>query len=282
MDNTVIRFGPTTLVRVGYVDIAIAPEVMGLAPAQFADVDWRFPLWADGEKVRVGAATWFAQVGDLRVAFDPVQAADGLLRADPATEMAQQLAIAQRLAAGGFARESIDRVVMTHIEGVGMVAWRDEAGGWSPFFPNARVSVSDVDLAVFLAADASRVGQLAYDAWRALLEAGVVDTYRDGEEILAGVRAEITGAHCPGHSVLHFSAGTSPAGAPAATFLGHLAISPLHLTTGECPQQHPEPQAAWKALRRCADDGRLLIGPLWPSPGCGRWRDGAFEAELGG
>jgi hypothetical protein len=142
--------------------------------------------------------------------------------------------------------------------------------------------VSELDLAVFLAADVSRVGPLAFDAWRALLEAGLVDTYRDGEEVVAGVRAEVTGAHCPGHSVMHFSAAASPAGAPAATFLGHLAISPLHLTTGECPQQHPEPQAAWKALRRCADDGRLLIGPLWPSPGCGRWRDRAFEAQVGG
>ncbi len=276
-----LRLGSTTLTRVGYVDIAIPPEVMGLTAAQFADVDWRFPIWAEGEQVRVGAATWFAQVGDLRLAFDPVQAADDTLRSDPATEMAHQVGIAQRLAAGGFARESIDRLVMTHIEGVGIAAWRDEAGKWSPFFPNARVSVSEVDLTVFLAADRSKVGALTYDAWRALLEAGVVDTYRDGEEVAAGVRAEITGAHCPGHAVFHFGSGTSAAGAPAATFLGHLAISPLHLTTGECPQQHPDPQAAWKALRRCADDGRLLIGPLWPSPGCGRWRDGAFEAGGG-
>lgn len=68
------------------------------------------------------------------------------------------------------------------------------------------------------------------------------------------------------------------AAAPAATFVGHLALSPLHLATGPCVPQHVDPEAAWRVLRTCADDGRLLPGPLWASPGAGRWTGTAFEA----
>ncbi len=60
--------------------------------------------------------------------------------------------------------------------------------------------------------------------------------------------------------------------------LGHLAVSPVHLTTGECPQQHIDPAAVESLLRALTDDGRTLIGPLWPAPGFGRWVDGAFVA----
>ena len=85
------------------------------------------------------------------------------------------------------------------------------------------------------------------------------------------MRAEVSKAHNPGHTVFHFGAG------PDATFVGHLAVSPLHLATGLCPQQHPEPELAWKLLHDYADDGRILIGPLWPSPGYGRWSGTAFS-----
>jgi hypothetical protein len=284
MDATVIRIGDARLTRVGYVDVLIPPELAGLTAADVSPIDWRYPLWAEAEQLRAGAAAWFAEIAGERIAFDPVQAADNVLRPEPAGEMAQQQAIAQRFAECGFARETIDRLVMTHIEGVGMVAWRSANGSWSPFFPNARILVSDGALAAFLAADddaSNPLLHLQYEAWHALLEAGVVEAYRDGEEIVAGLRAEVTGAHCPGHAILHFGASSDAAGAAGgvgATMVGHLAISPLHLATGECPRQHVEPTRALAALRGCAEDGRLLIGPLWPSPGCGYWRDGRFVA----
>jgi hypothetical protein len=62
--------------------------------------------------------------------------------------------------------------------------------------------------------------------------------------------------------------------------IGHLAVSPLHLATGECPTLQSEPARAWSLLRETVEDGRMLIGPLWPSPGFGRWVSGGFV--LGG
>lgn len=260
------------LTRINYSDVAILPEVVGLVANDFAHIPWRSPLWTDGAQVRVGAAVWFADIDGRRVAFDPFQAADSVLRADRSVEGAHQTAIAHVLAEAGFERESVDLLVMTHIEDVGMVAWRDEDGSWAPFFPNARVLVSDVVLREFLGAPASVEGDIQFEAWRALVELGVVDTYTDTARIMSGLSADVRGAHCPGHTLLNFGSGD----VSEATFIGHLAVSPLHLATGECAALHTDPAAAWSLLRSTAEDGRILIGPLWPTPGFGRWANGAF------
>jgi hypothetical protein len=264
-----------TLTRVGYVDVAVAPEVTGLTANDFARIAWRSPLWVEGNQMRAGAAAWFADVAGTRMVFDPVQAADDVLRGNPTVEAAQQAAIAHLFADAGFARESVDLVVMSHIEGIGMVAWRDEHGAWSPFFPNARVLVSDANLAAFVAASARPGDEPQRQAWQALLDRGIVDTYSDGASIVAGLSAEVKGGHCPGHALLHFG---DPSGTPLATMLGHLAVSPIHLATGECAPLHADPDTAWSLLHAAADDGRLLIGPLWPTPGFGRWANGTFVA----
>ncbi len=268
-----------TLTRVGYIDVPIPPEVAGLTSNDFASIPWRAPLWTEGDQLRAGAAAWFADVDGARLVFDPVQAADDVLRADQETERAQQVAIADLFAEAEFPRESVDCLVLTHIEGVGMVAWRNDDGSWSPFFPNARILVSDVALREFEASEPDGESDLQYEAWHALIDQGVVESYADGEVIAPGVRAQVTGGHCAGHAIVHFG-GTSvtDGGTAEATMLGHLAVSPVHLATGECPQQHIDPAAVWSLLRNLADDGRTLIGPLWPAPGHGRWADGAFVA----
>ncbi len=272
MNIQTIGLETARLTRVGYTDVAIPAELVGLTVNDFAPIRWSSPLWTDGDRVRVGAAVWFADIDGQRVAFDPFQAADSVLRADRPAELAHQTAIAGVLAEAGFERESVDLLVMTHIEGVGMVAWRNEDGSWSPFFPNARVLISDVELREFLAAPAGAEYDIQFEAWHALVDLGVVDTYTDGERILRGLSADVRGAHCPGHALLHFGIGDLP----EASLIGHLAVSPLHLATGECPVLQAEPRAAWSLLQSTAEDGRILIGPLWPTPGFGRWANGAF------
>jgi hypothetical protein len=57
-------------------------------------------------------------------------------------------------------------------------------------------------------------------------------------------------------------------------FIGHLALSPLQLTSGVRAAGHLDVQRAHDALeaelRWARDHHALLIGPLWPSPGAGR------------
>ena len=129
--------------------------------------------------------------------------------------------------------------------------------------------MSDASLATF---DPPNDGHWSDDVWRGLFADDLVGTYSAGASLLPGMTAEFTGAHNPGHHVFHFG---DPSG-PDATYVGHLAVSPLHLSTGACEQQHLEPDRAWQLLHSFADDGRILLGPLWPSPGAGRWTGSEF------
>ena len=142
---------------------------------------------------------------------------------------------------------------------------------WVPFFPNATMSVSEASAASF---DPASGDHWSSDVWQQLFAEGLVGTYADGAALLPGMTAEWTGAHNPGHHVFQFG---DPS-APGATYVGHLAVSPLHLSTGVCEPQHLEPERAWDLLRSFADDGRILLAPLWPSPAAGRWIDDEFVA----
>ena len=41
--------------------------------------------------------------------------------------------------------------------------------------------------------------------------------------------------------------------------------------TGPCPQQHPRPDEAQSRIEALLEEDAVLIGPLWPTPGAGRW-----------
>jgi glyoxylase-like metal-dependent hydrolase (beta-lactamase superfamily II) len=265
---TTLHIGDLTLTRVLYADVLVPPEIAGLSVEDLRGVPWRAPLWATDDELGASASAWVIDAPTARVVLEPLQAADHVLHAADAGS-AHVDAFIELMDKAGFPIDTVDLVVISHIETVGMIARRD-GDRWIPLFPNARIAVSDVALKTF---DAEPGDFESSRAWRQLIDDGCVDTYRGGDEIVAGMKVEHTGAHNPGHCVFHFGA------EPTLTWLGHLAISPLHLATGPCPQQHPEPERAWELLHSYRDDGRLLTAPLWPSPGIGRWNKGSFTTE---
>jgi Metallo-beta-lactamase superfamily len=260
--TTVIDIGGVRLTRVLYVDATIDPAAVGLTTEQVASVTWAEPTWAVDGQPRAASCVWVVSSGGRHIAVDPSGNIDEILH-DPAHTDAHQTAYAAAFAAAGVPIESVDTVLLSHIESIGLSAVRDH-DGWRPYFPNARVLISDRSL------DAFRREPPAGDlgtAIQALLDRGLVDTYRDGDELAPGMRAEWTGMHNVGHSAFHVSDGHD-----TATFVGHLAVTPLHLSTGPCPAQHDEADAAWRWVTSlAADPERVLIGPLWPSPGALRW-----------
>jgi hypothetical protein len=265
---TAIELDDVRLRRVLYLDAAIDPEPTGLTPAEVRSVSWAEPVWADGDQVRAAACVWVIETAGRVIAVDPAGNVDEILH-DPATAAAHQDAFAAAFDAAGVPIDSVDTVLLSHIESVGMTAVRDDEspGGWRRFFPNSRVLISDTARRHF---DSEPEDPPVGEAFAALIASGAVDTFADGDEIARGVRAEWTGAHNPGHCAFHIGV------KPSVTFVGHLAVTPLHLATGPCLPQHPDPQLAWDELQRFAADGRILIGPLWPSPGAGRWSGHGF------
>lgn len=270
MSLDVLELNPLTLNRVGFLDIEVPPELLGLAKedVESAGVPAPWTKEVSGEQqIRIGASAWFTEAGGERVVFDPFQALDVLLRADTDAEQQNQTAIAELLEREGWSRESISRVVMSHIEGVGMVAWRTETGNWEPYFPNARIQISSAMMAAFESKERPESADPEYDAWRSLIDQGVVDTFEADEEILPGITAELQEGHGPGHSAFLLGKTTK------AIFIGHLAVSPVHLKTGPCEALNGDAARCWQQLKDVLGRGMPLIGPLWPVPGYGQFTD---------
>lgn len=271
MANSTLQLAHGTLTRVGYLDVPIPAEFVGLNEGMVKDVAWGEPTWSDAGQIRFGAATWIADINDTRIALDPIMAADAFLRATPETEMEQQKVINDNFKKAGYPVESVDIVLLTHFDGVGAVGLHAEDGSWSPFFPNAKILISEavldgvtnpVEIKDLSAEDA---------AFAALIAAGHIHTFADAEEVQPGITADVSGAHGVGHTVFHFAL---EGDAVSAAFIGHLAVSPLHLLAGPCEGLHADPVAADKVLHGIATSDRTLIGPLWPTPGYGTWTEG--------
>jgi glyoxylase-like metal-dependent hydrolase (beta-lactamase superfamily II) len=261
------RVGRVTLTRVGYVDIELDPAALGLTRQQVTAVPWAAPTWAttDGQ-LRVGAAAWVIDDGDARIVVDPAQAADDILRSDSDGATHQQ-AFAHLLADAGFARETITHAVASHIDGIGMFAWRDDDGSWSPFFPNAPLLLHERELEAIDSGDYQPSGTAALADLR---RTGVVEAVTtERAPVTEHVAVEFTGAHSPGHQIVR----VTDAG-DAAVMLGHLALSAVHVAAGA----HAFSDEEQHALAQRRDEGAVLIGPLWPSPGAGRFEGDRFVA----
>jgi glyoxylase-like metal-dependent hydrolase (beta-lactamase superfamily II) len=152
-----------------------------------------------------------------------------------------------------------------------MIAWRDGDESWSPFFADAPIWFSSRELA---ALDGGTYETDGTEALAQLRAAGAVRGW-DGDrfDVAAGVSLEHTGGHSPGHAVVRVEDGDE-----RAVMIGHLAVSPLHLVTGECPGLHDDHAQAWRVLTALRDEGSLLIGPLWPAPGAGHYAGDTFVA----
>jgi glyoxylase-like metal-dependent hydrolase (beta-lactamase superfamily II) len=261
--STVIPAGDALVTRVLYADAAIDPEPTGLTIAEVHSVPWREPLWAEGDQVRAAACAWVVQSAGSTIVIDPAGNIDEILH-DPATTQLHQEGFLAAFDRAGIDVASVDAVVLSHIESVGITAVCD-ADRWRPFFPNSRLKMSVRALAAF---DRSVTGDFVFEAFSALIERDLVDTFVDGDDVIPGVRAEWTGAHNPGHTAFHVG--------ETLTFVGHLAVTPLHLATGPCPAQHREPDRAWAWLTDAVQSGRWLAGPLWPSPGALRFDGTTF------
>jgi hypothetical protein len=253
--------GDVTLVRIPYVEIAVPAETVGLSAERVASesVAWADPTWTDGDQVRVAAAVWIVESDGKRIVIDPTSTADDILRGDDA--VAHQEAVASLLADAGYPRESIDVAVATHVDGFGMLGWRT-GDGWEPFFPNAPILVSEREVAFVL--DDSTFEPSGAGMFRALHEQGAVTTVGDVHSITDDVSTRWTGKHSAGHQVLEISSRGE-----RATFVGHLALNPVHSLIPE-GRLHEDVEAAYAELRTLAD-GRLLFGPIWPTPGAMRW-----------
>jgi glyoxylase-like metal-dependent hydrolase (beta-lactamase superfamily II) len=250
------------LTRVPYFDVPLDAEVIGFSPQQVLEVPWGVPDWVTAEgRVLVGQAIWVIESEGQTVVVDPCGAADAFLRSGPEASI-HEAAVIAAMASSGFPVHSVDIVVMSHLDGIGMAGSLDAEGHWSPLFPNARIVVSERELAHIEATQ----GIGGRSAFRELAAQGVVDAVQCPYEITPHVTMEQTGGHSPGHCALRVG--------DEAVLIGHLAINPVQVSGGVMPTAHSDPLQAFSYLEQeltwAGENNALVIGPLWPDPGAGR------------
>jgi hypothetical protein len=260
--TTQLSIGDVRLTRVCYADVNVPADAVGLSADEVAVIAWASPVWAEANEPKAAAAAWIIEHDGERIVVDPAQAADEILRNDN-DAAAQQDAFARLLADAGFPRESFTHAIASHVEGVGMFGWRNDDGSWEPFFPNARILVTqteldDIDGGGQRPARPEVVAQLR--ARGAFLAVG------DTTKVTSAITLERDGGHCPGHALVRIESNGE-----TAVMVGHLAVSPLLVVTGPNTIENRDAPGAWETTCELRDSGAILIGPLWPTPGAGRW-----------
>jgi hypothetical protein len=91
-------------------------------------------------------------------------------------------------------RESFTLAIATHMEGIGMWAWRNDDGSWSPFFPSAPILVAQRELDAIDAGEHPSPVHPAFAELRAQAHA-----LYDAAVVTGSVPVEHVGAHTPGH-----------------------------------------------------------------------------------
>lgn len=158
--------------------------------------------------------------------------------------------------------DDVDVVINTHIDGLGVNLLSDG----TPTFPRARYLVPRTEI------DAIRAGthgQSNLVEVVQLHDAGVIEA-TDGDEVVApGVQLADAPGHNPGHHVVWVTDGDH-----TAVIAGHLFLHPAQIAAPEVDNGDLDPVvlAATRRslLARCAEQGTLLVGPLFAEPGAGR------------
>lgn len=264
-DRLQFRVGAVTLTRVPYFDIALPPSAVALTEADVAAVSWATPTWCDTPSaVRVGQAFWVIESMGQTIVVDPCCASDAFLRTG-ADALTHQEAAFAAFRAAGFEPDTVDTVIMSHLDGIGMNALVDPSGRWRRAFTNAPILVSTLESDRI----ATRDGISGADAFNALMANHTIETVTLPHSVTPEVTMVLSGGHTPGHAtVVVESAGNR------ALFLGHLSVNPVHAGVDTEVVLHDDPALGTAALRRwlvdAATDDALVIGPLWPAPGAAR------------
>jgi glyoxylase-like metal-dependent hydrolase (beta-lactamase superfamily II) len=174
------------------------------------------------------------------------------------------------LAAAGFAPESIDTVVCTHLH-VDHVGWNTMLvdDKWVPTFPRARYLIGAEEWA-FWGGLGDDVAQLVTgDSVRPVLDAGLVDLVSSDHAITGEVRLQPTYGHTPGHVSVCIASAREE-----AVITGDVMHHPCQLAHPEWASRFDADRAAARSTRlqfleRHAGTRILVFGTHFASPSAG-------------
>lgn len=118
--------------------------------------------------------------------------------------------VPDNLRASGYTPEDIDTILMTHLHPDHVCGLTDSEG--NAIYPNAELRVSQADADYWLSEeqaaaapeDAKGFFEMARNAVAPYQQAGRLETFQPGDELMDGVSAQDTSGHTPGHTSFLF------------------------------------------------------------------------------
>ena len=278
------RIGDVTITKVVELEVTggsrfLLPQA---TPEAIKPIAWLQPHFADENgRLRMSIHTFLVQTPTHRIVVDTCLGNDKENRRIPHWNNMKTEFLAD-IADQGFARESIDTVLCTHLH-VDHVGWNTMLveGKWVPTFPKARYLMGRQEYEHWIASDAGEAPTIMSDSVQPIFEAGLAELVEMDHVISPEIRLTPTTGHTPGHvSVKIESEGER------AMISGDIMHHPCQIAHPEWAPGFDSDRAAAVATRRrvlddLAEGPVLLIGTHFAAPTAGRIRrDGdAYRME---
>lgn len=249
----------------------------GATPEIVAQAPWLQPDFADEHRVlRLASHSFAVEVNGLRVLVD-TGIGNGKQRANPAWDNLNSDYLA-RLTEAGFAPETVDLVILTHLH-TDHVGWntRAEGASWVPTFPHARYLTTRTEWDYWAGADMDEARrQMFRDSVHPIKEAGLLDLVDvpsggtgTGTDIAPGIRLRPTSGHTPGQVAVELSSHGE-----SALITGdciHHPVQLIHPDLGSCVDIDPAAAARTRhqLLSELSGTSTLLLGSHFPPPTAG-------------
>ncbi|MGB6561493.1 MAG: MBL fold metallo-hydrolase [Candidatus Binataceae bacterium] len=245
------------------------------SPENIRTVPWLRPHFANADgKVIMSVHAFVIESPGHRMVVDTCIGNDKH-RAFPGWNMLQLPFLAD-LEKSGFARESIDRVLCTHLH-VDHVGWNTMLvdGKWTPTFPRARYLIGRKEWEHWSKASEPDTRELLGDSVRPIFDAGLADLVESDARITDEIRLQPTPGHTPGHHSVRISSRGQE-----AVITGDLMHHPVQMAHPEWGSHFDSDFAETIATRRAfleryGDQPILVLGTHFATPSAGRIvRDG--------
>ena len=281
------RIGDVTVTRI--VEMEISGGTRFLLPQATYEaiqaIPWLTPHFAEpGGKLKMSIHALVVEAPGRRIIVDTCIGNDKQREMAPWSNL--QTSFLTDLEAAGFARDSIDTVLCTHLH-VDHVGWNTMLvdGKWIPTFPKARYLIGRAEYDYWRAEeegveDVSK--SYFHDSVKPIWDAGLVDLVETNYQVCPEVSLEPTLGHTPGHVSIRIRSN------------GEEALITGDFTHHPCQMAHPEwaaevdyDKTASTATRRrvygeLAGTKTLVIGTHFAAPCAGHVvRDGeVFRLEV--
>ncbi len=251
-------------------------------PEAVQSIEWLVPHFANpAGKLIMSIHALIIDTGSRRIIVDTCLGNDKT-RNMPTWNMLQGPFL-NDLAAAGYARESIDTVLCTHLH-VDHVGWNTMLvdDRWVPTFNNARYLIAREEWAYWEQTGDTDYGPVLEDSVQPIFDAGLVDLVNQNHKVCDEVWLEPTPGHTPGHVSIHIASRGEQ-----ALITGDFIHHPCQFARLDWGSTADVDQTGASAMRastfdKYADTPVLVIGTHFATPSAGHLkRDGdAYRLDV--